>query len=285
MVAAAAVHRGHPVLPRRHRRVRRGGGQHGDGQAALPDHRATRASPAGARPDTRRRHDHPVLTLRPWSSGRRPAGQRRGPRASRQARARTPRVAVPRSDPARPSTPWAAAERGWCRGDPWRLFWCAGSGVVGLSARPAGRRAGHPRRRSWLARAALAPRRRGRLPRVVRRRRVRRPRGPPFTELTPPGAISPYGVAKLAPRSVRASPATGVPVLIGRIANLYGPGQDLAQGAGTGVAAVPAAPGAPPDLHLRRRWTPPVTTSMSTTSPGSLSGTDRARPGRPGRWA
>ncbi len=53
----------------------------------------------------------------------------------------------------------------------------------------------------------------------------------PFTESDPSSAISPYGLAKLrAEQEVRDFAArTGTPVLIGRIANLYGPGQNLAK--------------------------------------------------------
>ncbi len=58
--------------------------------------------------------------------------------------------------------------------------------------------------------------------------------GPPFTELTTPRPRTPYGSAKLAMESdVRAfAEATGTPALIGRIANLYGPGQNLAKAQG-----------------------------------------------------
>jgi NAD dependent epimerase/dehydratase family len=52
---------------------------------------------------------------------------------------------------------------------------------------------------------------------------------PPFSEQTPARPISPYGHAKLATEWLAAdfSERTGVPVLIGRIANLYGPGQNV----------------------------------------------------------
>lgn len=55
--------------------------------------------------------------------------------------------------------------------------------------------------------------------------------GPPFTELTAPRPLTPYGRAKLAMEGeLRAfSAASGVRVLAGRIANLYGPGQNLAK--------------------------------------------------------
>ncbi|WP_157155319.1 NAD-dependent epimerase/dehydratase family protein [Diaminobutyricimonas sp. LJ205] len=52
---------------------------------------------------------------------------------------------------------------------------------------------------------------------------------PPHTELTPPVAISPYGQVKLRMEEAVAqfSGQYGVSVLTGRIANLYGPGQQL----------------------------------------------------------
>jgi UDP-glucose 4-epimerase len=54
---------------------------------------------------------------------------------------------------------------------------------------------------------------------------------PPFTEASEPRPRTPYGTAKLAMERSLAdfSRATGTRVLIGRIANLYGPGQDLAK--------------------------------------------------------
>jgi UDP-glucose 4-epimerase len=55
--------------------------------------------------------------------------------------------------------------------------------------------------------------------------------GAPFTETTQPCAISPYGEQKIAAEAaVRAFAArTGFSALIGRMSNLYGPGQDLAK--------------------------------------------------------
>ena len=52
---------------------------------------------------------------------------------------------------------------------------------------------------------------------------------PPFDEDSEPQPISPYGWFKLHAEKVATdfSESTGVPVLIGRIANLYGPGQRL----------------------------------------------------------
>ncbi|GAB2868461.1 NAD-dependent epimerase/dehydratase family protein [Nocardioides pacificus] len=57
---------------------------------------------------------------------------------------------------------------------------------------------------------------------------------PPFTEATRPRPLAPYGEAKLAAEGVltRFAERTGTPLLIGRIANLYGPGQDLRKAQG-----------------------------------------------------
>ncbi len=51
----------------------------------------------------------------------------------------------------------------------------------------------------------------------------------PFTELSTPVPNSPYGHAKLRAEGVAEAFAdrTGVPLLVGRISNLYGPGQDV----------------------------------------------------------
>ncbi len=54
---------------------------------------------------------------------------------------------------------------------------------------------------------------------------------PPFTESSPTSPISPYGEAKLELEhaATRWSVDTGTPLLIGRISNIYGPGQNLAK--------------------------------------------------------
>jgi UDP-glucose 4-epimerase len=58
--------------------------------------------------------------------------------------------------------------------------------------------------------------------------------GPPFTEDSAPAPRTPYGRAKLAMEAdLRSfSARTGTPVLIARIANLYGPGQNLLKSQG-----------------------------------------------------
>jgi UDP-glucose 4-epimerase len=58
--------------------------------------------------------------------------------------------------------------------------------------------------------------------------------GPPFTEASAPSPRSAYGAAKLVMEADlrRFAEATRTPSLIGRIANLYGPGQNLAKAQG-----------------------------------------------------
>lgn len=69
---------------------------------------------------------------------------------------------------------------------------------------------------------------------------------PPFDERTAPAPLAPYGHAKLAAEELATSLAGHrVSVFIGRIANLYGPGQDLAKAQGL-ISQLCVA-------HLRRR--------------------------------
>jgi UDP-glucose 4-epimerase len=114
---------------------------------------------------------------------------------------------------------------------PWRLFWCAGSGVVASDQRHLEEEV--ETLQTFLSRLgpiASAP---GAPPGVVF---LASSAGgiyagspsPPFTEETPARPISPYGAAKLAAeqRLHEFAARTGVRVLVGRITNLYGPGQD-----------------------------------------------------------
>ncbi|MEP7090625.1 MAG: NAD-dependent epimerase/dehydratase family protein [Nocardioidaceae bacterium] len=66
------------------------------------------------------------------------------------------------------------------------------------------------------------------------RRRAGSPERPPFTEHSAVGALVAYGRAKLEMESEVAAFArrTGTAALVGRIANLYGPGQDLTKAQG-----------------------------------------------------
>jgi UDP-glucose 4-epimerase len=58
--------------------------------------------------------------------------------------------------------------------------------------------------------------------------------GAPFTEHTEPAPISPYGLAKLRAEEIATDFAvrTGTALLVGRLSNLYGPGQDLTKAQG-----------------------------------------------------
>lgn len=76
---------------------------------------------------------------------------------------------------------------------------------------------------------------------------------PPFTELTPPVPISPYGEFKLHAEAVLAefSRRAGVSTVAGRISNLYGPGQRLEkmQGLISHVARAQLSP-APASIYV-----------------------------------
>jgi len=117
-------------------------------------------------------------------------------------------------------------------GDGWNLYWCAGAGVVGTSAAALeaetaalqlflGFLGAEPRVRDLPGRIFLASSAGG----VYGGSRER-----PLTEATPPLPISDYGRGKLAQEVALAAWAAGRPrvsTLVGRLANLYGPGQRL----------------------------------------------------------
>jgi UDP-glucose 4-epimerase len=122
-------------------------------------------------------------------------------------------------------------------GRPWRLLWCAGAGVLAtsgpalaqetlllsrflaavadrLSSNPALTEAGtlfFASSAGGIYAASSVP--------------------PPFDELSPVGALAPYGREKLTQEELFAQVASscGVDVLIGRFSNLYGPGQNLSK--------------------------------------------------------
>jgi UDP-glucose 4-epimerase len=117
------------------------------------------------------------------------------------------------------------------RGGSWQLAWCAGAGVVATTAEAMDE---ERRALGWL------------LDEITRRPRLAgrgslflassaggvyagSPEQPPFTEESTTGALVPYGHAKLdmEQQVTRFAEATGTACLVGRIANLYGPGQDL----------------------------------------------------------
>lgn len=119
-------------------------------------------------------------------------------------------------------------------GLPWRIAWCAGAGVTGTTqealddevatfrnfvATLASRQL--PRGKIFLASSAGGVYAGGQ-------------GGAPYDESTAPSPVSPYGHAKLAMEQLVGVLArdTAHQVLIGRISNLYGPGQKLWKGQG-----------------------------------------------------
>ena len=111
----------------------------------------------------------------------------------------------------------------------WEVYWCAGAGVIGSSAEeleaeiavlgdflagwdPGAETTG---RGFFLASSAGGV--------------YAGSSGAPFTERTEPSPISSYGMAKLRSEEIATAFAvrTGAALLVGRLSNLYGPGQDL----------------------------------------------------------
>jgi UDP-glucose 4-epimerase len=142
-------------------------------------------------------------------------------------------------------------------GGPWRIAWCAGAGVTGSSQDALDSELDVLRRGLAAFAEVLAPPQEGSPASDVVPGKDHTPsegrdpgsagrRGhfflassaggvyagapnPPFTEESPTAPLAPYGWAKLrAEAAVRDfAAATGVRALIGRISNLYGPGQNL----------------------------------------------------------
>ncbi|MGI8590660.1 MAG: NAD-dependent epimerase/dehydratase family protein, partial [Nakamurella sp.] len=118
---------------------------------------------------------------------------------------------------------------------PWRIAWCAGAGVTGTTDavldaevetvtaffRLLARRADLPPGTVFLASSAGGVYAGG-------------GKSVPYGELDPPAAVSAYGRAKLAGELAATNLARtgGHAIWIGRIANLYGPGQNLSKGQG-----------------------------------------------------
>ena len=124
-------------------------------------------------------------------------------------------------------------------GGPWRIVWCAGAGVVGTAESSLvdelARFDRCPRPPGWPGRRRSAGQ--PTAPCSSRRPRAACTPAPPTRHSTSgpsPRPIAPYGHAKLAQElaAERWSARTGVPVVIGRIGNLYGPGQDLRKAQG-----------------------------------------------------
>jgi UDP-glucose 4-epimerase len=122
-------------------------------------------------------------------------------------------------------------------GSRWQVLWCAGAGVIGTSD-------DQLRQETAVLKRVLQS-----LGSEIQRGRLGRgtfflassagglyagATGPPFTEETDPSPVSPYGWNKLEQESVvqQWSSELGIPLLTGRISNLYGPGQNFLKSQG-----------------------------------------------------
>ena len=115
-------------------------------------------------------------------------------------------------------------------GRPWQVAWCAGTGFVGASAASmegeaavlgafleALERATVPVQAVLLASSAGAV--------------FAGSKDDPISEHSAPAPVAVYGREKLAQETIAQTwcDRTGIPVVVGRISNLYGPGQDLSK--------------------------------------------------------
>jgi UDP-glucose 4-epimerase len=122
-------------------------------------------------------------------------------------------------------------------GRTWRLLWCAGAGVIATSTQELeqetiliGRflawlagRLSDDRRLAGAGTLFFASSAGG----VYSASKA----SPPFDETSPVGALNPYGCEKLKQEVLftKFAEALGVDLLVGRLSNLYGPGQNLAK--------------------------------------------------------
>jgi UDP-glucose 4-epimerase len=112
----------------------------------------------------------------------------------------------------------------------WQVYWCAGAGVVGSSQEELD--AEIAVLEDFLRRWEPAPAGGCGLFLASSAGGVYAGSGgAPFTEHTEPAPISPYGLAKLRSEEIATAFAlrTDAALLVGRLSNLYGPGQDLAK--------------------------------------------------------
>jgi UDP-glucose 4-epimerase len=120
---------------------------------------------------------------------------------------------------------------------PWQVAWCAGAGVVGSDADELGREtAALTGLLALLGQLLMGPgRATGGLFLASSAGGVYAGSGPgPFSESSAVRPLAPYGENKLRQESLARewSSRTGTPVLIGRISNLYGPGQNISKNQG-----------------------------------------------------
>jgi len=117
---------------------------------------------------------------------------------------------------------------------PWSVAWCAGAGVTGTSSDALELELGALS--ATLEALAAAPRGRdGAFFFASSAGGVYAGVGaPPYDEFSPVSPLAPYGQAKLDAEALVAgwSRSSGLPSLIGRISNIYGPGQNLGKAQG-----------------------------------------------------
>ena len=117
---------------------------------------------------------------------------------------------------------------------PWSVAWCAGAGVTGTSAEGLHLELG-ALRATLEALGASRDGHEGAFFFASSAGGVYAGVGtPPYDESSPVRPLAPYGQAKLDAEAMVAewSSSTGTPSMIGRIANLYGPGQNLGKAQG-----------------------------------------------------
>lgn len=122
-------------------------------------------------------------------------------------------------------------------GAPWQIAWCAGAGVVasgssGLEQETLALRHFLASVAKWLCGPQGSP---GAIFLASSAGGLYAGSGTaPYCETSTVAPLSPYGWSKLEQESLARdwSRETGIPLFIGRISNLYGPGQDLAKGQG-----------------------------------------------------
>lgn len=157
-------------------------------------------------------------------------------RTVERAGGRVQRVAVPWADERRSIevlADGAARLVGTSGPQGWRVAWCAGAGIVGTG--PEELAAEQRVFTGFLEALAAAADQEPDLGAVFLASSAggvyAGSSDPPFSEDTVPVPISAYGHAKLEMERLAAAAAEecGVPLLIGRISNLYGPGQDFSK--------------------------------------------------------
>lgn len=120
---------------------------------------------------------------------------------------------------------------------PWQVAWCAGAGVVGSGVAELEQETNYVSQLLDGLTRSLSPQQLGTGQFFLASSAggiYAGSSGAPYTELSEDRPLAPYGFNKLRQESMirQWSAQTGVPVLIGRLSNLYGPGQKLSKSQG-----------------------------------------------------